>query len=163
MSAISHKRTFVFPIPPPGKTNGVCLGRRRWLRRRPPAAPRGTGAGAGPIGSWPGPVGAWRGPRLSVAGSQPVPFEFSDRSQGHTRLQARGGGSVRGYPPLSPFSRTGTHPEKRSTAGWPGSPAPERARFDQPSTANFQRPLLPLRYPNAVLYRNSSIKSFKNK
>ncbi len=102
MSANSHKRTIVFPIPPPGKMNGVCLGRRRWLRRRPPDAPRGTGAGAGSIGSWPGPVGAWRGPRLSVAGSQPVPFEISDRSQGHTRRGTRGVG-FGGYPPCRRF------------------------------------------------------------
>ncbi len=118
MSAISHKRTIVFPIPPPGKTNGVCLGRRRWLRRRLPAAPRWTGAGAGSIGSWPGPGGAWRGHRLSLAGSQSAPFEFSASSQGHTRLQARGGGLWGGTPPCRRFPVQGrTRKNDRRLAG----------------------------------------------
>ena len=126
---------------------GGCGGGLR-LRHGGPAPGRArSGAGRARSGPGGGIVGG-RFPAHTFS-------NFSDRSQGHTRRGTRGGGFRGGYPPLSPFSRAEAHPERRSTAGWPGSPAPERATFDQPSTADFQRPLLPRRYPNAVLYRNA--------
>ncbi len=146
MSAINHKRTIVFPIPPSGKTNGVCLGRRRWRRRRPLAAPRWTGAGAGSIGSWPGPGGAWRGHRLSLAGFQSAPFELSDSIQGHTRLQARGGGLWGGYPPVAVFAGRGA--PRKTIDGWLTRFASTRANDVRPAidgrySASLVTPVLP--------------------
>ena len=136
MSAISHKRTIVFPIPPPGKTNGVCLGRRRWLRRRPPAAPRWTpapgrarsGAGRARSGLGGGIVGG-RFPAHTFS-------NFSDRSQGHTRRGTRGGGFRGGVPPCRRF-----HAQRRTRKDDRRLVGRDRQRPSGRRSTSHQRPI----------------------